>query len=147
MIQVSLVVSGSVQDIGATLEWITDRNSQRTSDDFVEGAAIIRSDQSTDLSRFVDLVTDDGTRFIKILIADSDLQHTAKELANDLGVTENQLYGVVGSLGRLWKKVSGDPNPFASRWSRAKGTAAWSLSDEVASTLKAAFQEKGIDIS
>ena len=101
-----------------------------------------------DSASFVSLLSDSALDLLQILMeGGDDDEYTAKELAEALGRDVGDIYGILGGIGRAWKKTSDNPNPFGSRWSWRKRAPTWWISGPLAHDIEKALDERHMDRS
>ena len=116
MDQVSITLCGSPSEIRDVLEYWISRDPPRidrgTSDP-----------QPPDLERFSHALTTDG-RSVAAEIARVSLSKQRSiqaDLISACGIkTDQELYGILGGIGKCWKQASGAANPFQGKWDSEK---------------------------
>jgi len=152
MTDVSLTISGSIEEIEEVLELLSQRGLPSTTsgnpleDPTVQqiqekarrirvGHLALGSEEQVNLEDFVRRLSDKGVELVRSLAERSGEEFTAVELTALLSAKEDQFYGIVGSAARVWAKVSSSPSPFTSRPSRTKNAPVWSMDAGLAAKL------------
>jgi hypothetical protein len=90
------------------------------------------------LDEFAQELTRDGRRVVNAVCQSSaeSKRFYQNQLFDLLGLgSGNEVWGVLGGIGRLWAKTSSQPNPFIRKWDASRGSGYYDVPLELAQEL------------